>query len=224
MDSNTVPTISKETGYDEIYWSSEDESEDIRNAFPNEKDEDMEDTFSIGDGEDKSSTDFMEYLDYVTYFVSLNNKDDVNLNFGNFINTNEILNEVKQNKAPPSTHIIDSSTRKYSENSYLQMPQQTSDDPRHGGKVDTKGRGAWNKDSNVEAELDEAMIVSAVVLSLQIQERGGVLQQDLQGAAAEGNSDRSIDGNIKVNMDRLTPEDNVNEIEPKTDSMEDEED
>ena len=56
------------------------------------------------------------------------------------------------------------------------MPQQTSDDPRHGGKVDTKGRGAWNKDSNVEAELDEAMIVSAIVFSLQNQEQVRALQ------------------------------------------------
>ena len=51
-----------------------------------------------------------------------------------------------------STYIIVSSTEKYSENSYLQMPQQRSDDPRRGGKVNIKGRGAWNKDSNVEAE------------------------------------------------------------------------
>ena len=121
-----------------------------------------------------------------------------------------------------STYIIVSSTEKYSENSYLQMPQQRSDDPRRGGKVNIKGRGAWNKDSNVEAELDEAMIVSAIVLSLQIQEKGGILRQDLQGTAAEGNSCGSIGGNIDVNTDRLTPKDNVDKIEPETDSMEDE--
>ena len=104
------------------------------------------------------------------------------------------------------------------------MPQQKSDDPRRGGKVNIQGKGAWNKDSNVEDELDEAKIVSAIVLSLQIQEKGGILRQDLQGAAAEGNSGRNIGGNIDVNTDRLTPEDNVDEIEPETDSMEDEED
>ena len=66
------------------------------------------------------------------------------------------------------------------------------------------------------------MIVSAIVFSLQNQEKGGILRQDLQGAAAEGNSGRSIGGNIDVNTDRLTPKDNVDKIEPETDSMEDE--
>ena len=56
------------------------------------------------------------------------------------------------------------------------MPKQRTDDPRRGGKVKIKGKGAWNKDSNVEGELDEAMIVSAIVLSLQIQEKGGILR------------------------------------------------
>ena len=162
--------------------------------------------------------DFMEYLDDVTYFVSLNTKDNTDPPLGNFIDTNELINEVEQNKAPPSAHIINSSTEKSSENSYLQIPQQRSDDPRRGGKVNIKGRGTWNKDSNVEAELDEAMIVSAIVLSLQIQEKGGILRQDLQGTAAEGNSCGSIVGNIYVNTDDLTPEDNVDKIEHETNS------
>ena len=99
-----------------------------------------EDLMIHGKVTSRENTDFMEYLDDVTYFVSLNNEDDVNLNFGNFINTNELLNEVEQNKAPPSAHIINSSTEKSSEDSYLQMPQQRSDDPRRGGKVNIKGR------------------------------------------------------------------------------------
>ena len=149
--------------------------------------------------------DFVEYLDDVTYFVSLNTEDDTNLTLGNFIDTNELLNEVEQNRAPPSAHRVSSSTNKSSENSHLQMPQQRSDDPQRGGKVNIKGRGAWNKDSNIEAKLDEAMIVSAIVFSLQNQEKGGILRQDLQGAAAEGNSGGSIGEHIDGKTDRLTP-------------------
>ena len=124
------------------------------------------------------NVDFMEYLDDVTYFVSLNTKDNTDPPLGNFIDTNELINEVEQNKAPPSTHRASSSTNKSPENSHLQIPQQRSDDPRRGGKVGIEVRGAWN---NVETKLDETMMEPAIALSLQIQEEGGILWRGLQG-------------------------------------------
>ena len=94
----------------------------------------------------KEDIDLMEYLDDVTYFVNLNTEEDTSLTRGNFIDTNELLNEVEQNRAPPSAHRVSSSTNKASENSRLQISQQRSDDPRRGGKVGIEVREVWNKD------------------------------------------------------------------------------
>ena len=52
MDPNIAPTLNKETEYDEVYWSSDDESEDMRGTSSDDEDEDMGDTSSNNEGED----------------------------------------------------------------------------------------------------------------------------------------------------------------------------
>ena len=59
-------------------------------------------------------TDPKEYLDDITYFLTLDNKKDTSLTSKNFIDTNRLIKKVELKKTLPSAHKI---------------PQQRSDDP-----------------------------------------------------------------------------------------------
>ena len=113
--------------------SSDDKGEDnminiVSKSEHGQIDDTRKDLMINGKVTQRKVTDPMEYLDDVTYFVTLDTKEDTSLTSGHFIDTNRLLNKVEPKKTLPSAHGI---------------PQQRSDDPRRGGRVGE----VWSKDT-----------------------------------------------------------------------------